>query len=302
MIKKNISNKFYGEGVLIKPSNQEKITKLDYNRIISLFEKKGFILFRNFNIKKNEIIRITDRYTHTYANDSIRRSVNVTMKNKQVRNVDSGNKEMGLHSEASFSPSWPEIVWFFCCDTSPKNSGGSTTFCDGIKLWDNLSYKVKNYFLVNPVKYKLEIPISKNKIGKGKKKWILNYEGAGNSILNLSKGLIELTQARFAAIQTRLPNKISFTNHLLSSMREGTDPSIKGWSKVPKEILNEVHKEANKITYDLKWKKNDLVMIDNKRFMHGRKKFNKKDKRDIVVIQSLLASFGFGATLRKKIN
>ena len=26
---------------------------------------------------------------------------------------------MALHSEASFSPSWPEIVWFYC-NKAPK--------------------------------------------------------------------------------------------------------------------------------------------------------------------------------------
>ena len=33
---------------------------------------------------------------------------------------------MGLHSEASFSAVWPEIVWFFC--NKPSKNGGETTF------------------------------------------------------------------------------------------------------------------------------------------------------------------------------
>ena len=33
---------------------------------------------------------------------------------------------MGLHSEASFSSVWPEIVWFFC--NKPSKKGGETTF------------------------------------------------------------------------------------------------------------------------------------------------------------------------------
>ena len=41
-------------------------------------------------------------------------------------------------------------------------------------------------------------------------------------------------------------------------------------------------------------------MIDNKRFMHGRKAFEKGDKRDLVVIQTSLANFGYGSTTRKK--
>ena len=43
-------------------------------------------------------------------------------------------------------------------------------------------------------------------------------------------------------------------------------------------------------------------MVDNKRFMHGRRELKKIEKRDIIVIQSSLANFGYGSTTRKKIN
>ena len=56
------------------------------------------------------------------------------------------------------------------------------------------------------------------------------------------------------------------------------------------------------ITYDLQWEKGDLVMIDNKRFMHGRRSFKSRDKRDIVNIQTATANFGYGSTTRNKIS
>ena len=85
-------------------------------------------------------------------------------------------------------------------------------------------------------------------------------------------------------------------------MYEETDPTIEEWSKIPQNILNEANKKANEITYDLNWKKNDLVMIDNRRFMHGRRAFKKGEKRDLLVVQSSLANFGYGSTTRQKIN
>ena len=39
-----------------------------------------------------------------------------------------------------------------------------------------------------------------------------------------------------------------------------------------------------------------------KRFMHGRRSFKEKDKRDIVNIQTATASFGYGSTTRKNIS
>ena len=52
-------------------------------------------------------------------------------------------------------------------------------------------------------------------------------------------------------------------------------------------------------TYEIKWGKNDLVMVDNKRFMHGRRAYKKNSPRDIVVIQTSKASFSYGTTFRK---
>ena len=43
-------------------------------------------------------------------------------------------------------------------------------------------------------------------------------------------------------------------------------------------------------------------MLDNKRFLHGRKSLTEGDPRDIVVIQSQSASFGYGSTTRNSIN
>ena len=110
MITKTISNKFYGEGLEINPSINEDIRKLDYNLIVKLFEKSGLILFRDFEIKSSEIVKLTDLYTENYANDALRRKSR--MEQKEVRNVDYGNEEMALHSEASFTPTYPEIIWF----------------------------------------------------------------------------------------------------------------------------------------------------------------------------------------------
>ena len=72
-------------------------------------------------------------YTHIYANDALRRKTR--LENKKIKNVDIGLHKVDLHSEASFSPSWPEIIWFACILPSQKNSG-NTILCDGIKLWE----------------------------------------------------------------------------------------------------------------------------------------------------------------------
>ena len=296
MIIKKISNKFEGHGAIVLSNMQ--IDKLSRKEIIKIFENKGMIIFRNFKINPQKIIKFTDRFTTNYANDAQRRKKRLNQ--KQVHEVDYGNMEMALHSEASFSPNWPEIVWFFCNAPPPKNSG-PTTFCDGLKLWENLDINTKNFFLKNPLEYKLEIPVGYKKKGAKEKKWFLNNNGAGEGLLDLDKGILKINQMRFAATESRIQDKMCFSNHVLY---KNTDPTIKKWGtigqkKIPKKILENVQKVSDKLIFELNWKKYDLVMLDNRRFMHGRRKFNFKEKRDILNVQTSRANFAYGETTRK---
>ena len=332
---KNISDKFFGGGIMINSSDIKDIRKLDYDVIVKLFEKNGVILLRGFSLKAEEMTEVTDLYTQRYAHDALRRANR--MGSKLIRNVDydshdallranrDGKKEklsvdvlklkdedwkedydvfeeMALHSESSYAPDYPEIIWFFCNEFNTAGRG-RTTLCDGITLWDNLSYETKNFFLLNPLKFKLQIPISEKKMGNGTKKWFLNQQGAGDGLLDLSNGLLSITQIRFAVQPSRLQNKMCFSNHLLN---RDTDPNILEWGtidgkKIPQDILDEVKEKSNELTYDVDWKKNDLVMLDNMRFIHGRRAFKKSDKRDILIVESSLANFGYGSTTRSVI-
>ena len=215
--------------------------------------------------------------------------------------MDVGSQAVKLHSETSFSPASPEIIWFFCVTPSSNNSG-STILCDGLNLWNNLSSKTKNFFLSNPVIYSLKIPIEKKiKSKEGKRPWYLNKIGVKNCFINWTKGNIEFDFINFAVNESRLKDQLCFSNHLLVTLK--SEPQLKGrkmlFSKsIPKKVINEVNKKAEEITYRIKWEKNDLVMIDNKRFLHGRDSVKKNDRRDIVVMQSLIANFAYGETTR----
>ena len=139
---KKLSDKIDDGGCILVSNSNEDIFKIKKNIIIEIFEKKGIILFKNFKLDKNKITKFTDQFTQRYANDANRRETR--FKNPKLRDVDSGIMEMPLHSEASYSPSWPEIVWFYC-NTAPSKSG-QTTVCDGRAIYKNLSSNTKNFF------------------------------------------------------------------------------------------------------------------------------------------------------------
>ena len=290
-----LSNKFEDGGTVILPTNEKSFFDLDVNKLRKIFYEKGVIVFKKFNIKRTQIIKITDIFTEQYANDAKRRKNRY--KNKRLNDVDSGRYEMPLHSEASYSPAWPEIVWFYC-NKAPKKSG-QTTLCDGVAIHKNFSLKLKNFFLKNQIVYKSKI--SFKNINKNKKKnlkkiklkpWYIEYPGIENSSINLSDGYIQFSLKRYASVKIRKSNKVAFVNHLQIILDR--DPqllsiSLENGKKIPQNILNEVKKISDDLTINLNWEDGDLCMINNQRFMHGRRSIDQEEKRDIINIQTLNA-------------
>ncbi len=294
-----ISDLFYCGGLIINRSIEDSIFDLKSNEIISLFEEYGTILFRGFNIESDEITKFTNIFTEQYSADALRRKIRFN--NKNIRNVDYGNSEVLLHSEASFTPSFPEIVWLFC--NTPATKGGESILCDGVELWSSLSSDVKGFFLSEQIHYELKIPVIKNKNKKTIKPWLLQIVGAGIGHINYDDGCLYITQKRYAVQEAR-NGKLAFSNHLfvsLDSEDQLLSRKLSNGSEIPDEIYSEIRIKAEKITYDHVWRESDLLMVDNKRFMHGRKSLVPGIPRDVVVIQSQRASFGYGFTNRKRI-
>lgn len=282
-----ISDFFVNEGHIFNlKKNNSNFSKLNIRKIQQTFKLKGIIIFRNLNLDKKNILKFINNFSYSYSNDAIRRSKRLG--SDYIRDVDAGNQRIDLHSEASFSPSWPEIIWFYCIN--PAKKSGKTLLCDGVKLWNSLALDTKNFFLSTQIKYKLKIPylIKKDKI---KKKWYLPYQGIQECMIDFKSGIIEIDFNKYVVHQSRMPTKdLAFANHLFVSL--DSEPQLitrttYNGKKIPKKIMNEINKKSRQLTCKIMLKKNDLVMIDNYRFMHGREKIFSNEKRDIINVQTL---------------
>ena len=137
--------------------------------------------------------------------------------------------------------------------------------------------------------------------GKKKKKWFLEYPGVQNCYLNFKDSCLEFDFIKFAVEKSRIAKKLCFANHLLiplNSEPQILERNFLNDKKLQKKEHTLLKNLAYKITKEISWKKNDLVMIDNLRFMHGRRKINSNNKsRDIVTVQTMHSNFGFGSTM-----
>ena len=293
------------EGITVRPISDKSIEAIDYNYIVSLFENNGVILFKGFDIRLDNISLFTDQYTERYARPANRR----TSKNKSIiREADYWEQshkivDMPLHSESSFAPSWPEVLWFFC--TVPPNSGGETTICDGISIWDKLSSTTKQFFLEQPLRYSLEIPVPpgfRKRPNKGKQPWIFPKPGI-SGYLDWDREVISLQLLRYAVNDSRFPNRLCFSNHLLAMLEDETQIkqiTMANGDLISDDIFSEIKEVSNTLIVDHNWASGDLIMLDNIRFMHGRRMFAQNDPRKILIIETERASFSYGATTRKQ--
>ena len=310
MNKKFTTDKFECGIIVSNKSEHLKIQDL-YHEVVTLFEENGVILFRNFNIQPEELTEITNRYTQKYSGEAIRRASHYGQ--KVVRDVDTSGMEMGsgiiggsavdFHSESSFTPAWPEIIWLYC--NIPPSKDGKSILCDGIKLWKNLTTDTKNFFLAKPVRYQLEIPIAKGIPGKGEKPWYLGKIGAGDSYIDWDSGILHATQLRYAVQEGRSSKDLCFANHLfinLDGEPQLISRTMADGQEIPENIIQEIKQKADDLTYEHSWEKGDFLMVDNFRFLHGRRAYDKDDSRELFLIQSERASFGYGSTTRSSLT
>ena len=107
---------------------------------------------------------------------------------------------------------------------------------------------------------------------------------------------------RYASNKARYSDKFCFSNHLLADylhdelqIKEITMASGK---LIAEEFIDKIKQVSDEITVDHSWQQGDVVMVDNIRFMHGRRAFEKGDPREILTIQSARANFGFCSDTR----
>lgn len=238
---------------------------------------------------------IIEMLTETFANDANRRSAPNEAKGR-ARPVDTGNGEIRLHSEASFSPAYPKLLWFYA-NSVDHDTNAPTTIADGVAIYHSLSRKVQAYFLVNAVTYECvvetgrAIASSDTQSGDETTRRIpyhFNTPGVSQAFYVPRAGEFYFHQER-SMCQLTVTGKTAFCGHLFHSPREPQiiAMNIAGHSVEEPPFLDEVLEAFELNTYEHNWTENELLVLDNHRMMHGRRAFPMGTKRDLRVTQSL---------------
>lgn len=219
--------------------------------------------------------------------------------------------EIGLHNELSYTRSWPERV-FFCCLVAPA-SGGETHIADGRSVTAHMDPTVRHRFSKLGVIYRQHLR-DEDRRGPGKS-WQETFDtdekreaervcseqgmayrwtGRGFHTTLRNPGVLthpvtgetcwfnqaDLWHARFDTVKAQEDQTPS---RALADEAFGCHAYYGDGSEIPLADLEAVRTAYRKCEVLFPWRPGDLLMLDNRLAMHGRKPF-KGDRKVLVAM------------------
>ncbi len=273
--------------VLVEPTGESDIMALDRDAVIAHYKQHGAILFRGFGADLGQFYAFAKRFCKTgVVNESPGRTPLDVVNG--IYAVDGGTSAFSLHPELSREPWKPDVAMFGCL--SAPGQGGLTTVCDGVALVKALPDAVRRGLEGRRLNY------LKGTWASQLEYWLGTATPDDNLLGNPPAGcpyqFMRLNDGRVARLFTRpalhkpmFCDEPAFGNFLLfARFNNGrTDfPLLDDYRPVPEDWLQAIKAAGDALSSAVRWRKGDLLMIDNTRFMHGRTAIVDAEERQIA--------------------
>jgi alpha-ketoglutarate-dependent taurine dioxygenase len=250
------------------------------------FRNRGALLLRNFDFDVGTFRLFAERLCKTSVfNESPNRAL--LDPNSSIQSVDLGTEPFPLHPELSREPWRPDACIFACF--SPPASGGETTVCDGVEIVRRLPPTLAAAM---------------------RQRQLVYLQVASPAALEFWLGTAKPTRSQLASPPPQCPYFLledngrvirgfvrpllhkpmfhdgpAFGNFLLFARDyQGVSdfPELDDGQPVPDEWIDAVREAAAPITYALAWRRGDILILDNSRYMHGRRAISDPQNRTIA--------------------
>ena len=271
-------------------------------------DKSGAVLFRGFPVKNADdfdaFSAAFDYPSFTYQ-ESLSNAVRINFTERVfTANEAPKDVEIFLHHEMAQTPISPDKIFFFC--QSAAERGGATPVCRSDELFAALKIadpKLADDFETKGLKYTTHMPADDNHASGQGRSWkstlsVDNVEQAEQKLSELGYSwrwgddqTLSATTPTLPAVMQLSDGSEAFYNQLIAAYLgwRGVkdDPSsaitFGDGSAIPVAGLELAVELSEKFTYDLQWQDSDVILIDNKRVMHGRRPFSGDRKRSVLV-------------------
>ena len=267
----------------------QHLAEVNVGEIFRQIRQSGLVMLRDFNINLAGFEAFTGRFCDAFHDVGTRQSLLASDGDGYTSEVHRKNFNLFVHSEGAYRP-WPPPpdLCFFNCVQPWDNSGGETTLVDGVQFLEKLPVDLRHRFGQQGVIYEA---------CWDKERWRTEFSVRNkdelHSLLNgrpeyeyqFDDDLIHI-RCHAAAISTSLGDIPAFANGLLAHLPGISHSRWQGliaYSKdtnriffgdgevIPDPVINGLIDIQDEIAINHDWMRNDLLLVDNKRFMHGRR-------------------------------
>ena len=228
----------------------ETLADLDRTAIIDLYKQHGALLFRGFPLDTGIFRELTGAWcTHAVINDSRGRKV-VDAENA-IQTVNTGEAAFPLHPELAREP-WKPDICFFACLQPPQKGGADVAIVNKVVLdAETLQHP--------PADCPFEF-----------------FDVDGSIVRSFTRPALH---------RTMFSDTPCFGNFLLFARYQNKlrhFPVFEDGSEIPDALVARIKRASDRVTVPVKWRAGDLLMLDNTRFMHGRRPIRNVEERSII--------------------
>lgn len=297
-------------GVAVEAARPAPIQTLSRDLVASLFRRHGALLFRNFGADADAFTEFSAAHCHsfsTYQGGGFRwgkldrQKVN---NNDTLLTVTGATQSFGipLHGEMYYMKQRPTVLWFFC--ENPPATAGETILCSGAEFYSRMGEDEREFFARNRLKYVRHLTAEE---------WPVAFQHDDAAVLRrwCDDNDCELTESADGsvtieyvcpAVRPGPAGEEVFINTLLllhsveQAIRSGYAAQVielprnacpiyvrlESGEEIPAALVERLKQAAEVMTVKVRWKKGDVLMIDNRRVMHGRKNCQGADRKIFV--------------------
>lgn len=277
----------YGFECIYSVSPDTKVTEsVSTQELYADLAHSGMVVYRDFGDGLQEFNDFVSAHSSKVTFDPAR-----TASTANTAEINAGLLEMGLHRENGNLPFNPDLQWFYCLEEA--RVGSETTMCDGQRVLFDLSPATRRLFESNRIKYARRIPWANVRRFLSVELQLpfeqitdehlqqVNDMVEGQTYRRIDQNLIYTELKTSAIVRSCFSKRLSFCNSMLGPSVNYEPPRItwENGEDIAMEIWDEIKEVTARNTYDHFWKKGDIVVIDNSRVMHGRRKLEDTGRR-----------------------
>jgi alpha-ketoglutarate-dependent taurine dioxygenase len=243
--------------------------------LIDAYKRHGAILLRGFEVDLEQFRDLTQNLcTGSVFNESGGRLV--IDRELNIQTVNLGYEPFPLHPELSREPWKPDICFFWCMKAPSK--GGETTVCDGIEIVKRLPPDVRDAFARRRLRY--ELPASEAEcafwLGSSRPDDATLAHPPAHCPYSFERvnGQVYRYFMRPALHKPMFSDEPAFGNFLFFGRyfnRQNFFPTFENGEIVSDELVGAVKAVSDQVESPVAWQPGDIVILDNTRFMHGRR-------------------------------